>query len=138
MIALALAGKEPGQTAMAVDVLVCVLLEQRCDARMLGADIGWVLQSQLGTGARYAKSLASAARAHPNMPAAVVNLLCAIFDVAADALPKDVGPLLALLLELTVSHKLALPVGARGGITRFSLTGKALAAQRDLLERHAL
>ncbi|MES2320497.1 MAG: DUF6493 family protein [Pseudomonadota bacterium] len=135
MLALALGGKEPGQTGMAVDAFVSSLLEERTDVASVASEIRWVLLSFLGTGARYAKSLAAVARAHPAMPAAVVATLCTILDIGAAAPPKDTGALLVLLLELSLANSLALPPGALANIGRFSLTGKAKAAQKELLAR---
>lgn len=135
MVALALGAKEPGQTALAIDVFVALLLEQRADVQAIASEIRWFVLGLMGKNARYAKSLASAARAHPAMPAAVVAALCIMLDSGAAAVPKDTGPLLELLLELLLVHGLALPAGARERIARLPLTGKAKAAQKDLLAR---
>jgi hypothetical protein len=135
MLALALGGKEPGQTGMAIDALVLLLQEERADIVAVAGEIRWVLLSLIGTGARYAKNLGKAAQAHPSMPAAVVAALCVILDIGDAKPPKDTGALLELLLELVLANKLALPAGARDNIARFKLTGKARAAQKELLAR---
>lgn len=135
LMALALAAKEPGQLAMAVDAFVAGVLEQRFDVPALAGEIRWILLSKIGKGARYAKSLASAARADPAMPAAVIKALCTMLDIGEAAAPKDTGALLELLIELSVGNTLELPAGARARIARLKLTGKGKAAQKELLAR---
>jgi hypothetical protein len=120
---------------MAVDAFVGALLEQRCDAASLAAEIRWALLLHLASGARYARSLASAARAHPDMPAAVADALCMIVDIGAAGAPRDTAALLALLLDLRLEHRLTLPAAARDCVASLRLTGKAKAAQKELLAR---
>ncbi len=134
-MALALAGKEPGQCALAVDAFVMSVLEQRTWVLDVAAEIRWVLLSKIGMASRYAKSLAKAARAHPSMPAQVILALCEILDIGAAAPPKDTGALLELLLELSVGSGAELPSGARDKIGRLTMTGKGKAAQKELLAR---
>jgi hypothetical protein len=135
MMALALGGKEPGQTALAVDVFVTLLLEQRMDAQAVAHEIRWFVLGQMGKNARYAKSLGQAARAHPALPAAVVTMLCIMLDTGDAPPPKDTAGLLDLLLELVLSRGLGLPAGARDAIAILPLTGKGKAAQKELLAR---
>lgn len=135
MIALALGAKEAGQLAVAVDAFVAVLLEERADATQIAQEMRWTLLSLIGKSARYAKSLASAARAHPSMPQRVIGMLCVVLDMGDVTPPKDTGALLELLLELSVSSALELPAGARSRIALLKLTGKGKAAQKELLAR---
>jgi hypothetical protein len=133
LLAFALGAKEAGQVALAVDALVAMTLEGRVESVPVGAAIRWVLLSTLGKASRYAKSLAAAALAHPSMPAAVVAVLCEILDIKDAAPPNDTAALLALLLELSVANRL--PPGALDRIGQLTLTGKAKAAQKELLAR---
>lgn len=133
LLALALGGKEPGQSAMAVDALAAVVLEGRCDIALLAGDIRKILLSGLGKAARYAKSLASAVRADPAMPGAVCALLCGVLDTGDEAPPKDTGALLELLLELALGHGVTLAPHTAAVIGGLKLSGKGKAAQKALL-----
>lgn len=135
LLACALGGKEPGQTAMAIDAFVVVVLEQRTQPALVAQEIRAILPSGLGKCSRYAKSLASAARAHPAMPAVVCDVLGTVLDSGEGAPPKDAGALLELLLELTLANGLVLPVATRDMVARLKLSGKGKAAQKDLLIR---
>jgi hypothetical protein len=135
MMAFALGAKEPGQTALAVDVFVTLLLEQRLDAQSVAQEIRWFVLGQMGKNARYAKSLGQAARAHSTMAPAVVTMLCTMLDTGPAPAPKETAALLDLLLELLLSRGLSLPAGAREAIAGLRLTGKGKAAQKELLAR---
>lgn len=135
VLACALGGKEAAQTAVAVDAFVAACVESRLDAAVLGGTIRELLETQLGLAARYATSLAMAARAHPAMPAAVVAALCALIGFEGARPPKDTGALLELLHELAVANGLPVSPEMVARIGRLALTGKARAAQRDGLAR---
>lgn len=133
LLAFALGAKEPSQCALAVDALVAVVLEGRLDAALLADDIRALLVSQIGKAARYAKSLASAARADPAMPHAVCALLCGVLAFGPEAPPKDCAALLELLLELSLGHGVALAPHMAATIGALALSGKGKAAQKALL-----
>ncbi len=56
-----------------------------------------------------------------------------MLDIKDAAPPNDTSALLALLLELSVANRL--PAGAIDRIGQLKLTGKAKAAQKELLAR---
>ena len=132
-LAVALAGKEPGQTALAVDVLVNSLREGRLLPGLMADTMAEVWSTPLVTGARLAKSLTSAAQASPFMPGAVYRLLCAMLVAKTEAPRKDCAPLLELMLELQLAHGLCLPLDTRHAFAGMTVTGKAKAALRALL-----
>ena len=135
MLAYALGGKEPGQTATAIDAFVAATVEQRALPSHVGAEIALVLTSGGGKGARYQKSLASAARAHQAMPAAVCKVIETLVDSFVAAASKDVAPLLELLLELSLAHGFDLPRAARDNVALLKLSGRGKAVQKEILER---
>ncbi len=133
LLAVALAGKEPGQTALAVDALVLGVQDGRLDITSLGETLARLWATPLVKGPRYAKSLTAAAQAHAAMPAAVFALLCAMVQAPASGERKDLAPLLELLLELRLGHQLPLPAGTRAALAAMKLGGKGKTAQRQLL-----
>ncbi len=133
LLAVALAGKEPGQTALAVDALVLGVQDGRLDTTALGDTLARLWATPLVKGPRYTKSLAAAAQAHAAMPAAVFALLCAMVQEPMTTWRKDQAPLLELLLELHLAHGLALPDSTRTALAAMKLGGKGKAAQQQLL-----
>ena len=137
LLALALAAKEPGQCALAVDVLVAVLREGRLAARVLGAEMCALMSAQVVSAARYANTLGSAARAGQSMPAHLVELLCAALACEVQPAPRNMAALLELLLELALGHAIAPPRQALELIGALKLSGKAKSAQKELMDRLA-
>ena len=135
MLAYALGGKEPGQTAMAIDAFVAILLEGRADVLQVAQFIRADLLSAHGKCARYANNLAGVARAHPSMPALVCEAIGIILQFGGADAPKDTVKLLELLLELSLANGLVLPAQTVQAITLLKLTGKGKLAQKDLLAR---
>lgn len=132
-LALALAGKEPGQTALAVDALVQGVRDGRLDATALGETLARLWATPLVKGPRYAKSLAAAAQAHATMPRAVFALLCAMVEVRPDTPRKDMASLLELLLELKLTHQLAIPASIHMALGSMRLSGKSKLAAQEIL-----
>lgn len=135
LLAVALAGKEPGQTALAVDALVLGVQDGRLDITALSETLARLWATPLVKGPRYAKSLTAATQAHAAMPAAVFALLCAMVEEPMTTWRKDQAPLLELLLELHLAHGLALPASTAAALTAMKLGGKGKAAQLKLLGR---
>ncbi|HOE40612.1 MAG TPA: DUF6493 family protein [Rhodoferax sp.] len=133
MLAVALAGKEPGQTALAIDALANCLQDGRLLAHTMGDTLAAVWATPLVKGARLAKSLTAAAQAHAAMPGAVYQMLCAMVAASPEAPRKDGAPLLELMLELQLAQGLALPPDTRQVLTAMRLTGKGKAARLALL-----
>lgn len=132
-LGLALAGKEPGQTALAVDVLVSSVQDGRLDITAMGNLLARLWTTPLVKGPRYGKSLAAAAQADAAMPAPVFSLLCAMVAVQPEAPRKDLGPLLELLLELKLAHHLALPTPTGMALAAMRLSGKSKLAALGIL-----
>lgn len=133
VLGLALAGKEPGQTALAVDALACSVQDGRLKLITLGSTLARLWATPLVKGARYGKSLTAATQAHAAMPAAVFALLCAMVEVRPDAPRKDLAPLLELLLELKLAHPLALPASTVAALGSMQLSGKSKVAVQGIL-----
>lgn len=132
-LAVALAGKEPGHTALAVDALVRSVQDGRLDIPAMGDTLARLWATPLVKGPRYAKSLAAAVQAHAAMPAAVFALLCAMVVVQPDTPRKDMAPLLDLLLELQLAHRLPLPADTRTALGAMQLSGKNKTAVKSIL-----
>lgn len=133
LLAVALAGKEPGQTALAVDALVQVAQDGRMGMAALGDTLARLWATPLVKGARYAKSLAAAAQAGGPMPGVVFALLCAMVEAPGATWRKDLAPLLELLLELHLAHGLALPASTTAALAAMKPSAKGKAAQQKLL-----
>lgn len=133
VLGLALAGKEPGQTALAVDALARSVQDGRLNLTNLGSALARLWTTPLVKGARYGKSLTAATQAHATMPAAVFALLCAMVEVRPDAPRKDLAPLLELLLELKLAHPLALPASTIMALASMRLSGKGKVAVQGIL-----
>lgn len=132
-LACGLAGKDPGQTALAQDALVASWLERRLDVPALARALRELLKTPLAKAPRFAKSLGAAARAHSLAPRLVYELLCAM--VMQDALdpPKNIAALFELLLELKLELGDALPAATQGALEVMKVTGKGKALQKALL-----
>lgn len=132
LLAVGLAGKEPGQGALAVDALVRSMQDGRLDVTAMGRTLARLWATPLVKGPRLAKSLAAAAQAHAAMPAAVFALLCAMAEVESGAPRKDLSPLLELLLELKLAQGLDLPASTRTALQAMRLSGKSKLAVKAL------
>lgn len=134
LLALGLAGKEPGQTALAVDALVRAHAEGRIEPLdRLAKTLSALLASPLVKASRLHKSLSAAMRADAGIHTHIFDLLCTAVQARPADPPRDIGMLLALLLELKLSGGRSLPAQARSALTSMKLTGSARTLQRDLL-----
>lgn len=135
LLAVGLAGKEPGQTALAVDALAHSVQDGRLDVTAMGKTLARLWAAPLVKGPRLGKSLAAAAQAHAAMPAAVFALLCAMAEVQPGAPRKDLSPLLELLLELKLAQRLDLPASTRAALHAMRLSGKSKLAVKEILNQ---
>jgi hypothetical protein len=133
MLAVGLAGKEPGQTAIAVDALVQSQAEGRLDVALLGADIRECLRGDHAACARYAKSLRAALRIDAGVAPAVFAIVSAAIEARPEDPPKDSAALLELLLELAVGHGLKLPGTTRAALEGMELGGKGKSLRTKVL-----
>ena len=83
LLAVGLAGKEAGEAAVAVDVLVQSVVEGRLDAKLLARDVAELLRTGQTAGARYAKSLRAALRIDVTVAPTLADVLCAAVEVRA-------------------------------------------------------
>lgn len=133
LLALALAGKEPGQTALAVDILVHASLEGRLGNEALAIQLHDLLASQLVMAKRYSKSLASTVRADSRLAKPIFDLLCEMVMVDPLSPPADLAALLELLLELAITLPCSLPSTTRTAISQLTLGGKGRSVLKNLL-----
>lgn len=133
LLALALAGKEPGQTALAVDALVHAHLDGRLDAPALATQLRTLLATPLVMAKRYARSLQGAVRADARLAPVVCGLLCEMIMANVESPPRDLAVLLELLLELSLTQAQPLPAGTRAALMAMPLGGKGKAALKALL-----
>lgn len=135
LLAMGLAGKEPGQSALAVDALARSVQDGRLDVTAMGKTLARLWATPLAKGPRLAKSLTAAARAHAAVPAAVFAWLSAMVEVQPDAPRKDLSPLLELLLELKLAQGLELPANTRTALQAMRLSGKSKLAVKEILTK---
>ncbi|MBC3917843.1 hypothetical protein H8L32_10195 [Undibacterium sp. CY18W] len=133
LLAFALAGKEPGQTAIAIDALVASWLEGRLDAVVLGNAIQGLLATPQVKASRYAQSLGKAARAHVLAPHLAFQLLCIMVTQSPQSPPKDMAMLLELLNELRLELKQDLPASTLTALNEMQIGGKGKALLKALL-----
>jgi hypothetical protein len=133
MLACALAGKEPGQTALAVDCLVRLQAQARFDAALFAATTRRLLSSSLVKAARYRKSLDAALRIEPGLAPLLIDLLSAGIPFDTDPPPKDIGLLLELLYELLLQSGGRLSADANHAIGAMKLGGNGKVVQKKLL-----
>jgi len=133
LLAFALAGKEPGQTAIAIDALVASWLEGRLEAAALANVICGLLATPQVKASRYAKSLGKAARAHALAPQLVFQLLCTIVTQSPQSPPKDMAMLLELLNELRLELTQSLPEHTLAALQIMQIGGKGKTALKTLL-----
>jgi hypothetical protein len=134
MLGLALAGKEPGQTALAIDCLVKAHAQGRLDLSLLAGTLQRLLATPLVKAPRYRKSLEAALRIDPSVSSAVIELLSAAMTAGSPGeAPKDLASLLELLQELLVSEGKSLPESTKKELAALKLSGKGRALQKALL-----
>ena len=134
LLALALAGKEPGQTAVAVDALVHAHAEGRfAPPQALGDTLRELLATPLLKVARLHKSLQAALRADARIAGFVFELLCVVLQARPEDPPRDMAALLELLLELKVAGERTLPAAVRDALAAMKLGGNGRTLQRQLL-----
>lgn len=135
MLALALAGKEPGQTALATDCLVRTWADGRLDVALLTHTMQQLLQTPMPKAARYRKSLEAALRIEPALADTLIDLLSACVVAAPAQPPKDVALLLELLHELLIGRARTLSEHTRGILGTMTLSGKGKPLLAALLAR---
>lgn len=133
-LALALMSKDPGRLARAIDAFVASSIDGRLDIEALGQAFLGLIQQDYFMAGRLGGSLATAAAAHPDMPAVVIALVGAICELPSGEAPRDFARLLQLMQELVLQHRLRPGVGAMAALKRLKLGGKAKAVQGTLLE----
>jgi hypothetical protein len=131
-LACGLAGKDPGQTAVAEDALVASWIEGRLDVAALADALRVLIRTPLAKPPRFAKSLGAAASAHSLAPRLVYELLCMVIQEPS-ATPKNIAALLELLHELKLELAQPLPEATRAALASMVLSGKGKALQKALL-----
>lgn len=132
-LALALMGKDPGRLARAVDAFVTSGTDGRLDAAGLGrAFLALVPQDYFMAG-RLAGSMATAAAAHPGMPAVVLAVLGVLCELPPGEVPRDMAKLLQLMHELVLQQRLRLGADVKAALQRAAFTGKANTIRRTIL-----
>lgn len=131
-LAFGLAGKEPGQTAVAVDALVQATRQGRLQPEAIGRLLGELLNGPMLKPARLAKALAAAKRLDSLGPRLVLDVLHALVAALRSA-PKELGGLLELLHETGLELREPLPATAREGLAGLACTGRAKTLQKQLL-----
>jgi len=115
LLALGLAAKEPGESGLATDALIAAVQDGRLTGRGLGDTFAYLLSlgiedspnpakpGGLINGARWAKTLANAARTSPLHAEVVHQALQLALGSAPSLRPADLAALLELLHELSIS-----------------------------------
>jgi Family of unknown function (DUF6493) len=132
LLALALAGREPGQTALAVDALVQMTLDGRLETERLAVDMRVLLATGHVRASRYAKSLAAATRAAPELSAVVIRLLEVAIGARPENPPRDIAQLLALLRETLLESGARIGEDTRALLPILKLSGRAASIRKAL------
>lgn len=132
LLALALMGKEPGQTAIAIDALAGSWREQRLDTAAVAHVLARLMATPLVKNPRLAKSLASALRLEPALEAFLFDLLGDILGRLNGAAPGDIAPLLEFLVELKARQMRELSAPTAASLNAMPLTGKARKLRTEL------
>ncbi|HEY8876176.1 MAG TPA: DUF6493 family protein [Roseateles sp.] len=134
LLVLALCGKEPGQTATAVDLLLQSHAQGRLpvDAELLSL-VRALFATPLPKPARLHKSLQAALRADPDVHGLAFALLGAVVQGRPADPPRDIGVVLELMLELKLRHGLALPDDVRATLLDMKLSGNSSKLRASLL-----
>lgn len=134
LLVLALCGKEAGQTATAVDLLLQAHAQGRLAADAeLAARVRALFATPLLKPARLHNSLQAALRADPQAHGLAFTLLCAVVQARPAKPPRDLGVVLELMLELKTRHALPLPTDARAALADMKLSGNSRKLQASLL-----
>jgi hypothetical protein len=134
LLVLALCGKEPGQTATAVDLLLQAHAQGRLsvDTELLALVLA-LFATLLPKAARLQKSLQAALRAEPQACGLAFALLGAVVQGRPADPPRDIGVVLELMLELKLRHDLPLPGDVRAALLDMKLSGNSRKLQASLL-----
>jgi hypothetical protein len=134
LLALALAAKEPGQSATAVDILVRSRQESRLDVNALGMVMQKLLGTNLVMASRYARSLRAALRMDREMAGAIFELMCAAVLARPADPPRDTAKLLELLHETMLLAGRRLGDDARQRMTQLHIGGRGRTLLTQLLK----
>lgn len=137
LLAVALAGKDPAQTAIAVDALVHTHAEARLDASLLAATMRDLLRAKLVDMARYAKSFRNALRIDPAVSPVIFELICTMLEANPAEPPRGTNALLEVLLEIAISDDRGLCERRRRTLEQLALSGKGSSLRKALLKRAA-
>ena len=129
-LACGLFGKEPGQTALAVDGLVRLQADGRLDVVALGETLRRMLASDAVKSARLRRSFDAALRLEPALAPVLVELTVA---AVTGAPRKDFATLLELLHELLVASGSGLSAEAQRALGDVAFAGTAKGLQRKIL-----
>ena len=134
LLACALAGKEPGQTALAIDAFVRMHIECRLNTELLFSTLQRLFATPAIKFSRYRKSLDAALRLEPNLAPTIINLLSATLPFTLDPPPKDIGLLLELLHELLISTRSPLAPEVKSAIAKMKISGNGKAIQKKIVD----
>jgi hypothetical protein len=102
LIVVGLAAKEPGEQGLATECLIAAIRDSRIAGDMLGATMAQLWPTGLIKMARWAKTLADAARVSPLHSQVVFDALQQTFQGDGKNLPRDVHALLDLFNEIAI------------------------------------
>lgn len=102
LLGIGLGAKEPGESGLSVDALIAAVRDGRVDGARLGDALAALGTTGLTKGARWAKTLATVARASSLHREVVRDALEGLIAAGPEMRPADLGAVLALLHELCV------------------------------------
>jgi len=133
LLAVALAGREPGQTALAVDAFVTMWATGRLDEAGLQETMTRLLAEGGVKAARWRKSFEATLRIEPAMAVTVMRLVTALLRARPDNPPKDTAGLLELLNEQLAATGTSLDADGRAAVAALALGGRGKVLQKALL-----
>ncbi|MEF3081590.1 DUF6493 family protein [Luteimonas sp. SMYT11W] len=133
LLALGLAVKEPGQSALSTDILAATWMDGRLDVGALATEIGDLSKTPLIKVGRYVRSFQAAMRLEPSLHQPVFAFLCKIVESSPQRPQRDIAKVLEMLIEISMTYGHARPTSTQSALSEMPLNGKAKIAANALL-----
>lgn len=135
LLAAGLVAGNAGETAIAIDALVCTHQEGRLDVSLLAKSLPPVLKVSSQELTRPAKSFREARRIDAAISPVVFELIMALLEIKPEEPPRGTNALLELAVEIVADGAATLTEQHRATITKLALGGKGAKLRKALLSK---
>lgn len=135
LLAAGLVTGNAGETAIAVDALVCTHREGRLDVSLLAKSLPPVLKVSSQELTRPAKSFREARRIDAAVSPVVFELIRALLEIKPEEPPRGTNALLELAVEIVAEGAATLTEQSRQTVARLVLGGKGATLRKALLSK---